>query len=196
MVASDVSLGHGAVGVLLPLAPVPAGDLPLSVADLLDRPRVVDVYVRDEVVLPLAGSAPDVLHVALGIGRRVVSVQQDGRVVIRERLPLEGRDRRVREDFLLRADHRHHLLLRLVHFGAEVLLLPGPRDRHVPADQETVASFQLVRADRVAVIRYSHCQIPLFRYSAIQALYLLSSACLCFRKVAMDFGKPSTPALV
>ena len=196
MVASDVSLGHGAVGILFPLAPVPAGDLPLAVADLLDRPRVVDVDVCDQVILPLAGSTPDVLHVALGVGRGVVSVQQDRRVVIREGLALEGRDRRIGEDFLLRADDRHHLLLRLVHLGAEVLLLPGPRDRDVPADQEAVAGLQLVRADRVAVIRYSHCQIPLFRYSAIQALYFSSSACLCLRKVAMLFGKPSTPALV
>ena len=152
MVASDVSLGHGAVRILLPFAPVPARDLPLAVADLLDRPRVVDVDVRDEVVFPLAGSAPDVLDVPLSVGRGVVSVQQDGRVVVRERLPLEGRDSRIGEDFLLRADNRHHLLFRLVHLGAEIFLLPDPGDRHVPADQEAVAGLQLIRADRVAVI--------------------------------------------
>ena len=152
MVASDVSLGHGAVRVLFPLAPVPAGDLPLAVADLLDRPRVVDVDVRDQVILPFAGAPADVLHVALGVGRGVISVQQDGRMVVREGLALKGRDRRVGEDFLLRAEDRHHLLFRLVHLTAEVFLLPGPRDRDVAADEEAVAGLQLIRANCVAVI--------------------------------------------
>ena len=73
-------------------------------------------------------------------------------MVVREGLALKGRDRRVGEDFLLRAEDRHHLLFRPVHLGAEVLLFPDSGDRDVPADQEAVAGLQLVRADRVAVI--------------------------------------------
>ena len=116
----------------------------------------MDMDVSHKEIRPFARSPPHVLHMTLLIRPHVVRVQQDGRVVISKWLALKRCDSRRGKYFLGGAVDRHDFRVRLSHFIAEIVLRTDAGYRNISANQKALASFQLVRAYGVAVIRYSH----------------------------------------
>ena len=187
MVASDVGLYDLSVSFDV-LALVPAGDLSLSCFDRVYKLRIVNMQVCYEEVLKLPGTASHVLGVTHLVELDVLRIHLLLGMVVCDGLAFERRHSRLGKDLFLRTVDLDDLVCLEPDLGAPVILFACPRDRHVPANQKALASLELVRAYRVAVV-CNHVLPPVIPEICVSR----ASATAC---ATLSASRPSSSAFI
>ena len=118
------------------LGVISCGHLTLAVKYLLDKFRIGNIQIGNNLVTVIAHTKAHVLYVSLCIPPEIVGVHILVGMSVGNGLALEGRKRRLCENLLRRTIYVHHPcgVSILDKFGLQILLIPGARNRHVFAD--------------------------------------------------------------